>query len=79
MESRIAALLVKLADKAGGATDAGETVINMRITKQDIAEMVGTTVETAIRVMSRFKKSGLIADKNGRIAIKDLEAMKALI
>ncbi len=79
VESRIAALLVKLADKAGDRVDAGETVINMRITKQDMAEMVGTTVETAIRVMSRFRKSGLIAEKNGRIVIKDIKALKELI
>lgn len=79
VESRIAALLVKLADKTGDGVDAGETVINMRITKQDMAEMVGTTVETAIRVMSRFRKSGLIADKNGKIAIKEMKALKALI
>lgn len=79
VESRIAALLVKLADRTGDGVNAGETVINMRVTKQDMADMVGTTVETAIRVMSRFRKSGLIADKNGRIAIKDMEALKALI
>ncbi len=79
VESRIAALLIKLADKTGDGSHAGETVINMRITKQDLAEMVGTTVETAIRVMSRFRKSGLIADKSGRIVIKDMKALKALI
>ncbi|MBF0559646.1 MAG: Crp/Fnr family transcriptional regulator [Nitrospirae bacterium] len=79
VESRIAALLVKLADKSGEEVDAVGTVINMRITKQDIAEMVGTTVETAIRVMSRFRKSGFIADNNGKIAIKNIEGLKALI
>ncbi|HKN19644.1 MAG TPA: Crp/Fnr family transcriptional regulator [Dissulfurispiraceae bacterium] len=79
VESRIAALLIKLADKADDGTNDGETVIDMHITKQDIAEMVGTTVETAIRVMSRFRKSGFIADKSGRIAIKDMKALKALI
>jgi CRP-like cAMP-binding protein len=79
VEPRIAALLVKLADKSGEKTSLGETVINMRITKQDIAEMVGTTVETTIRVMSRFRKSGLIGDKDGKILIKDVDALKALI
>ena len=79
VESRIAALLVKLADKANDKVDAGETVINMHITKQDMADMVGTTVETAIRVMSRFRKLGLIEEKNGRIAIKDMKDLKALI
>jgi len=79
VDSRIAALLVKLADKSSDRVDPGENVIDMRITKQDVAEMVGTTVETAIRVMSRFRKSGLIADKNGRLAIKDMKALKELI
>lgn len=79
VESRIAALLVKLADKTGGGTGSGGTVIDMHITKQEIAEMVGTTVETAIRVTSRFKKSGYIADKNGKILVRDIEALKALI
>ncbi|MCC6345815.1 MAG: Crp/Fnr family transcriptional regulator [Nitrospirales bacterium] len=79
VEARIAALLVKLADKSGDKINRKDTVINMRLTKQDIAEMVGTTVETAIRVMSRFKKAGLVADESGRIVIKDLEALKAVI
>ncbi|MBZ0157787.1 MAG: Crp/Fnr family transcriptional regulator [Alphaproteobacteria bacterium] len=79
VEARIAALLVKLADKAGEKLNQKDTVINMRLTKQDIAEMVGTTVETTIRVMSRFKKAGLVADESGKIVIKDLEALKAVI
>ena len=79
VDSRIAALLVKLADKSGERVDNVETIINMRITKQDIAEMVGTTVETAIRVMSLFRKSGLIADYKGKIAIKDMDGLKALM
>lgn len=79
VESRIASLLVKLADKSGESVASVGLVINMRITKQDIAEMVGTTVETAIRVMSRFKKSGLIGDSSGKIVVKDIEGLKSLI
>ncbi len=40
--------------------------------------MVGTTVETAIRTMSRFKKLGLIDEKKGRIAIKDPGGLASL-
>lgn len=78
VESRIAALLLKLADKFGRKDRQGETVIDMKLTKQDIAEMVGTTGETAIRVMSKFKKSGLIDDKAGKIIIKSSESLKAI-
>lgn len=78
VESRIAALLLKLADKTGEKKDK-TILINMRLTKQDIAEMVGTTVETTIRVMSKFKKSGFIDDKDGKVLIKNLEALESIV
>lgn len=77
VEARITALLLKLADKAG--TKAGAAVvIDMKLTKQDIAEMVGTTVETSIRTMSRLKKSGILDEKNGKIVILDIAKLKAI-
>jgi len=42
VEARIAALLLKLAGKVGIDTKEG-TMIDMRLTKQDVADMVGTT------------------------------------
>ena len=77
VESRIASLLLKLSDKTGEKTEGG-VLINMRLTKQDIAEMVGTTVETSIRTMSKFKKSGLIAEKDGKIVVRNVEKLKSL-
>lgn len=77
VSSRIAALLHKLASQSGKKTETG-TLIDMRLTKQEMAEMVGTTVETAIRTMSRFKKLGLLEEKSGRIIIKDPEGLKSL-
>jgi CRP-like cAMP-binding protein len=77
VESRIASLLIKLSDKAGEKTPEG-VLINMRLTKQDIAEMVGTTVETSIRTMSKLKKAGLVSSKTGKILIKDLAKLRSL-
>ena len=77
VESRIASMLIKLADKAGTKTD-GAVVIDMKLTKQDLAEMVGTTVETSIRTMSKFKKLGIVSEKGGSITIKDINKLKAL-
>ncbi|MDP2278797.1 MAG: Crp/Fnr family transcriptional regulator [Nitrospirota bacterium] len=77
VESRIASLLIKLADKAGSKTD-NTVAIDMKLTKQDIADMVGTTVETSIRTMSKFKKLGIVSEKGGKIAIKDLTKLKSL-
>ncbi|MCL5024281.1 MAG: Crp/Fnr family transcriptional regulator [Nitrospirae bacterium] len=77
VEARIASLLLKLSDKTGRKTDEG-IVIEMRLTKQDIAEMVGTTVETSIRTISKLKKAGIMAEKEGRITIKNPGKLKAL-
>ena len=75
VSSRIAALLLKLGEKKGVETPEG-TVIDFSFTKQDIADMVGTTVETAIRTMSQFKKLELIEERTGHIIIKDAEQLK---
>ncbi|HHN65625.1 MAG TPA: Crp/Fnr family transcriptional regulator [Nitrospirae bacterium] len=77
VEARIAALLLKLADKMGEDTEEGRA-INMKLTKQDVADMVGTTVETSIRTMSKFKKRGLIKEKGGRVIITDLPALREI-
>ncbi len=74
VEARIAALLLKLGNKVGVETDAG-LMIDMRLTKQDVADMVGTTVETSIRTFSKFKKEGLVMDSDGKIIIKDREGL----
>jgi CRP-like cAMP-binding protein len=77
VEARIAALLLKLSKKVGVETGKG-TLIDMRLTKQDVADMVGTTVETSIRTFSKFKKEGLVTVTDGKIVIRDREALKAL-
>jgi len=77
VEARIAALLLKLSDKAGKPGPGGIT-IDMRLTKQYVADMVGTTVETSIRTFSRFKKQGMVGEADGRIVILDREGLAAL-
>jgi CRP-like cAMP-binding protein len=77
VEARIAALLLKLSNKVGIDTKEG-IAIDMRITKQDVADMVGTTVETSIRTFSKFKKHGLLSDRDGKIVIKDRKGLMSL-
>lgn len=71
VESRIAALLLKLDEKSSDIPANG-----IKLTKKDIAEMVGTTVETAIRTISKFKKLGIISQSSGKIIIKDTAKLK---
>lgn len=78
VESRIASLLIKLSEKSGEKVPEG-VAVNLKLTKQDIAEMVGTTVETSIRTMSKLAKAGLIVSRSGKIIIRDLEKLRSLI
>jgi len=68
VERRIARILLKLAATTGSSNEGG-IVIEMPLTRQDIAEMAGTTVETTIRTMSKFRKKGLVQTKRGRVTI----------
>lgn len=74
VDRRIARALLRLALYNGLRTDDG-LMIQMRLTRQDLADMTGTTVETAIRVMSRFRKEGWITTQRGRVIIKQPEQL----
>jgi CRP/FNR family transcriptional regulator len=69
VEKRIASLLLKLSEKSV-VDNAGYKSIDFTLTRQNIAEMLGTTVETCIRTMSKFQKDGIIKSSNKRILVK---------
>jgi CRP/FNR family transcriptional regulator len=60
VEQRIARFLLKLARRSGVARPGQGTYVPLRLTRRDLADLCGTTVETASRVMSRFRKQGLV-------------------
>ncbi|WP_457626300.1 Crp/Fnr family transcriptional regulator [Persephonella sp.] len=78
VEGRIANLLLELSRKIGKEED-DKIVIIAPITRQDLAEMTGTTVETAIRIMSKWKKEGIVNTERGKIEILDPDYLEDLI
>lgn len=78
VEKRIAALLMGLCEKHGSQTPQGIR-INLRLTRQDIADIVGTTVETAIRVMSKFGKQGILTTESKHIVITSKKKLSSLL
>jgi len=78
VESRIAAVLLILADSYGVESDAG-IVLGVPLTRQDVSEMAGTTVETTIRVMSKWQKEGFIRTDQKHIAILRTDALSDAI
>ena len=70
VEERIACVFERFAQRLG--VRSGESIrIPRMFTRQEIAEMVGTTTETAIRTLSRWKKHGiLISDDISFVILK---------
>ncbi len=78
VERRLAHILLKLADRAGRAEPGGAVLITLPLTRQDLAEMAGTTLETAIRTMSRFRAQGWVETlRGGYILIHDPGQLRA--
>ncbi len=75
-DQRLAMLLVDMAAKSG-VSDPEGIRLNIRITREDMANMVGTTTETAIRIMSRFKREQLVTGTANRLIIRNMERLKA--
>lgn len=70
VEARIAATLLRLAERDGVGTGAG-LALPFHLTRQSLADMTGSTVETAIRCVSRWLKAGFVLDEGGRLVIVD--------
>jgi CRP/FNR family transcriptional regulator len=84
VEIRLANILLKLGDKIGAPVTAEAPAtdglrIEMSLSRQDLADMAGTTIETTIRIMSRFRKEGLVhTEPGGYIIITDRERLQRL-
>ncbi len=69
VEQRLARVLLMLSARLGSS---------LPFTRQEIADMAGTTVETVIRFMRRLKDGGIVQSTRGRIVILDEARLRLL-
>lgn len=69
VERRIARVLLRMASVSGERLDGGAVRITVPLSRQDIADMAGTVLETAIRTLSKLHKQGLIDTQAGHIIL----------
>ncbi|HEU5249981.1 MAG TPA: Crp/Fnr family transcriptional regulator [Thermoanaerobaculia bacterium] len=77
VEHRIGRLFSTLAERTGRKTGDG-VFVPIALSRQDVADLVGTTIETAIRVMSRWHKEGIVETDRKGFLIRDPDALAAL-
>ncbi|MEE1609846.1 Crp/Fnr family transcriptional regulator [Microvirga sp. CF3016] len=70
VEKRVAHALLRLAQQAGRKVEQG-VQINFPISRQDIAEMTGTTLHTVSRILSAWEEQGLVESGRQKITVRD--------
>jgi CRP-like cAMP-binding protein len=69
VERRVARVLLRMASASGERIEGGAVRITVPLSRQDIADMAGTVLETAIRTLSKFQKQGLVETTRGRLVL----------
>jgi CRP-like cAMP-binding protein len=77
VNSKLAELLIRLAAEFG-VDDARGTLVALKITHQEMANLIGSTRETVSLTLSQFKRKGLIRTDGRKVIIADREGLKAL-
>ena len=74
VSTRLATLLINLGERFGESNGVG-TLIDVRLTHQDLANMIASTREAVSKVMSELQRDGVIESRNRRIIIVNGEAL----
>lgn len=73
-ERRIAHAVLRLAHQAGHSTEDG-TVIVFPLRRKDVADIAGTTLHTASRILTVWEKAGLLTSHDQRLTLRDPSAI----
>ncbi len=73
VRERLAQTLLMLHSTFGSETD--EATIDIQLTREDLANIVGTATESCIRLLSEFKKDGIVNLNGKKITINDKQKL----
>jgi len=77
VERRLARALLRLTAQSGRAVDGG-VEIDFPLTRQDLGEMVGTTLFTVSRVLSAWESDDLVESGRARIVVRRPDRLSAI-
>ena len=70
VERRVARALLRLVEQAGRPIESG-VLIDLPLSRDDIAQMTGTTLYTVSRIISRFESEDLLEAGRQRMVIRN--------
>ncbi|MFZ5868443.1 MAG: Crp/Fnr family transcriptional regulator [Thermodesulfobacteriota bacterium] len=77
--SRVAHLLIKLAEIEGGGHHGAPVRLKGKMTHQDIADMIGTTRQTVTEILNEFKRQGYVKSEARTIVVLDCQRLRDVI
>jgi CRP/FNR family transcriptional regulator len=77
-EQRLAAFLLSLSRRYKRLGYSAECFV-LRMTREEIGNYLGLTLETVSRLMSRFQRDGLIATQQREVTFKDGDALREIV
>ena len=78
VQSRVAGVLGQLVSQAQ-AEGAGESEVLVTITQADIAQLAGSSRESASRFLAVLERAGVVTQGRGRITVHDPSALARYI
>jgi CRP-like cAMP-binding protein len=77
VEARFAQIFLKLSDRLG--QPRGQALfVPLALSRQDLADLAGTTMETSIRIMSRWGKEGVVTTETNGFWVRSREELESL-
>lgn len=78
VEARLSKLLIHLNETCGVPCGGGRSRIQLQFSRADLADWIGATPETVIRLLAHFRKRGLISIQNRELTIHDAKTLSAI-
>lgn len=76
---RLAELLLTLRDSCGEPLSEDQVRLDISLSREDLASMIGTTVETIVRTLSRFRQLDLIGSEKKQIVLKSVGRLSSMV
>jgi CRP-like cAMP-binding protein len=73
VRERLALQLIIVREKY--KSDTGNSPIEINLSRDDLANLVGTARENVVRILSEFKEEGILATRGRKIIVQDLKRL----
>jgi len=79
VQSRVAAVLDQLVEQARAEGEAGQRDVLVTATQADLAQLAGSSRESASRFLASLERAGVISQGRGRLTVHDPAALRGYV